>query len=66
MTVIEVFEPALCWATGVCGEDVDQGLVTFSADTDFVRSQGGNVRRYKLVSDATSPRQSLRASRLRP
>ena len=51
MTVVEVFEPALCCATGVCGEDVDQGLVTFSADMDFVRSQGGNLRRYNLASE---------------
>ena len=51
MTVVEVFEPALCCATGVCGEDVDQGLVTFSADMDFVRSQGGDVRRYNLASE---------------
>jgi arsenite methyltransferase len=48
---IQVFEPALCCATGVCGEDVDQGLVTFSADIDFVRSQGGDVRRYNLASE---------------
>jgi arsenite methyltransferase len=51
MTVIEVFEPALCCATGVCGEDVDQRLVTFSADMDFVRSAGGNLRRYNLASE---------------
>jgi arsenite methyltransferase len=51
MTIVEVFEPALCCATGVCGEDLDQGLVTFSADMDFVRSQGGNVRRYNLASE---------------
>lgn len=48
---VEVFEPALCCATGVCGEDVDQGLVTFSADMDFVRSRGGDVRRYNLASE---------------
>ncbi len=40
MTTIEVFEPALCCATGVCGEDVDQQLVTFSADMEFIRSNG--------------------------
>jgi arsenite methyltransferase len=51
MSTVEIFEPALCCATGVCGEDVDQGLVTFSADMDFVRSQGGNVRRYNLASE---------------
>jgi hypothetical protein len=51
MNRIQVFEPALCCATGVCGEDVDQGLVTFSADMDFVRSQGGDVSRYNLASE---------------
>ncbi|KAA8960177.1 arsenite efflux transporter metallochaperone ArsD [Mycobacterium sp.] len=48
---VEVFEPALCCATGVCGEDVDQDLVTFSADMDFVRSLGGDVARYNLASE---------------
>ena len=51
VTTVEVFEPARCCATGVCGEDVDQELVTFSADMDFVRSQGGDVRRYNLASE---------------
>lgn len=51
MTKIEVFEPALCCATGVCGEDVDQALVTFSADMDFVRSRGGDITRYNLASE---------------
>ena len=51
MSKIEVFEPALCCATGVCGEDVDQALVTFSADMDFLRSNGGDVSRYNLASE---------------
>ena len=51
MTTIEVFEPALCCATGVCGEDVDQALVTFSADMDYVRSRGGDIARYNLASE---------------
>jgi len=51
MSKIEVFEPALCCATGVCGEDVDQQLVTFSADMDFIRSQGGDIARYNLASE---------------
>jgi arsenite-transporting ATPase len=51
MNRVQVFEPALCCATGVCGEDVDQRLVTFSADLDFVRSQGGDVTRYNLASE---------------
>ncbi len=51
MSKIEVFEPALCCATGVCGEDVDQQLVTFSADMDFIRTQGGDITRYNLAGE---------------
>jgi arsenite-transporting ATPase len=51
MNKIEVFEPALCCATGVCGEDIDQALVTFSADMDFIRSSGGDIARYNLASE---------------
>lgn len=51
MSKVEVFEPALCCATGVCGEDVDQQLVMFSADLDFVCSRGGDVSRYNLASE---------------
>ena len=51
MSKIEVFEPALCCATGVCGEDVDQALVTFSADMDYLRGRGGDIARYNLASE---------------
>lgn len=51
MSKVEVFEPALCCATGVGGEDVDQRLVGFSADLDYVRSRGGDVSRYNLASE---------------
>lgn len=51
MSKVEVFEPALCCATGVCGENVDQQLVMFSADLDFVASRGGDVTRFNLASE---------------
>ncbi|SEL93228.1 arsenite efflux transporter metallochaperone ArsD [Rhodococcus maanshanensis] len=51
MSTIEVFEPALCCNTGVCGDDVDQALVTFSADMDWIRSQGGDIARFNLASE---------------
>ena len=54
MSKIEVFEPALCCATGVCGEDVDQQLVIFSADIDFIRSRGVDIARYNLASEPQS------------
>ncbi|CAN5539672.1 arsenite efflux transporter metallochaperone ArsD [soil metagenome] len=54
MSKVQVFEPALCCATGVCGEDVDQQLVMFSADLDFVSSRGGDVARYNLASEPST------------
>ena len=51
MRKIEVFEPALCCATGVCGQDVEQQLVTFSADMDFIRGCGGDITRYNQASE---------------
>ena len=51
MRAIEVFEPALCCNTGVCGEDVDQALVGFSADLDWANARGGRVVRHNLAND---------------
>ena len=39
MTTIQIFDPALCCSSGVCGTDVDQNLVNFSADADWARQQ---------------------------
>ena len=58
MSKVQVFEPALCCATGVCGEDVDQQLVKFSADLDYVRSHGGDVSRYNMASEPQAFAQS--------
>ncbi len=49
MATIQVFDPALCCPTGVCGVDVDQALVTFAADVDWLKSQGAAVTRISLA-----------------
>ncbi|HEY3338592.1 MAG TPA: arsenite efflux transporter metallochaperone ArsD [Propionicimonas sp.] len=51
MVSIRVFEPALCCNTGVCGEDVDQALVDFSADLDYFAAQGVDIARHNLAND---------------
>ncbi|WP_372594949.1 arsenite efflux transporter metallochaperone ArsD [Actinotalea sp.] len=51
MSTIEVFEPAMCCSTGVCGPEVPQELVSFSADLDWLRSQGAEVARHNLASE---------------
>jgi len=51
MVSIHVFEPALCCNTGVCGEDVDQALVSFTADLDSIKQQGVDINRHNLAND---------------
>jgi AhpD family alkylhydroperoxidase len=46
---LEVFDPAMCCSTGVCGPDVDTKLVQFAADLDWLKSQGVPVERYNLA-----------------
>ncbi len=45
---IEVFDPAMCCSTGVCGPSVDPALVKFAADLDWLASTGATVRRFNL------------------
>lgn len=49
MTTIQVFDPALCCSTGVCGVDVDQELVGFSADVDWAKQNGAHIERFNLA-----------------
>ena len=51
MSTIAIFEPALCCNTGVCGEDVDQNLVTFTADMAWLLEQGATITRHNLAND---------------
>jgi hypothetical protein len=49
MTSIQVFDPALCCSSGVCGVDVDQALVSFAADADWAKQQGARIERFNLA-----------------
>lgn len=51
MTTIRVYEPALCCNTGVCGDDVDQALVTFTADLAHLTEAGADISRHNLAND---------------
>ena len=48
MTQITVYDPAMCCSTGVCGPRVDQHIVDFAADLDWLKAQGTQVRRINL------------------
>jgi len=49
MKTLFVFDPAMCCSSGVCGTDVDQALVTFSADVEWLKRHGITVQRYNLA-----------------
>jgi len=49
MKTIQVFDPALCCSSGVCGTDVDQSLVDFSADIAWAKQNGVQVERFNLA-----------------
>ena len=49
MAKIQIFDPALCCNTGVCGVDVDQKLVNFAADVDWAKQNGAHIERYNLA-----------------
>lgn len=54
MATIEVFDPPMCCSTGVCGTDPDERLAQFSADLDWLKRQGMQVRRYNLSQEPTA------------
>jgi AhpD family alkylhydroperoxidase len=49
MATIQVFDPALCCSTGVCGVEVDQQLVGFAADVDWAKQNGVDIARFNLA-----------------
>lgn len=49
MKKIQIYDPAFCCSTGVCGTDVDQALVDFAADVDWARRQGADIERFGLA-----------------
>lgn len=49
MKHIQIFDPALCCSTGVCGVDVDPALVSFSADVQWAQQNGVQIERFNLA-----------------
>ena len=49
MKNIQIFDPALCCSSGVCGVDVDHALVSLAADLDWAKQQGVVVERFNLA-----------------
>ncbi|STB38659.1 Arsenical resistance operon trans-acting repressor ArsD [Citrobacter koseri] len=61
MKTLTVFDPAMCCSTGVCGSDVDQVLVDFSADVQWLKGRGVQVECYNLAQQPMSFVQNAKA-----
>lgn len=51
MKKLEIFDPAMCCSTGICGVEVDPVLVQFNADLQWLAGQGVEVSRHNLSQD---------------
>ena len=54
MSKLQVYDPAMCCSTGVCGPSVDPVLPRFSADLEWLKSKGVDVERYNLAQDVAA------------
>ncbi len=46
--ILQIFDPAMCCSTGVCGPGVDPALVQFASDLEWLKAQGIIVQRHGL------------------
>ncbi|WP_394237441.1 arsenite efflux transporter metallochaperone ArsD [Niallia oryzisoli] len=51
MTKVEIFDPAMCCSTGVCGPSVDPELTRVASAVYSLEKKGFNIKRYQLTSD---------------
>src|SRR5699024_5529331 len=51
MNKLEIFDPAMCCSTGVCGPGVDPDLTRIASAVYSLEKRGVDVTRYKLEHD---------------
>ncbi|MED4850983.1 arsenite efflux transporter metallochaperone ArsD [Caldifermentibacillus hisashii] len=51
MKKVEIFDPAMCCSTGVCGPSVDPELTRVASAVYSLEKKGFNVKRYQLTND---------------
>ncbi len=54
MTKLQIFDPAMCCSTGVCGSAVDPVLPRFAADVEWVKTKGVEVERFNLAQQVAA------------
>jgi hypothetical protein len=48
MKKIEIFDPALCCPTGLCGPNINTDLMRIAAAVEALKRQGVDIERYNL------------------
>ncbi|WP_286947799.1 arsenite efflux transporter metallochaperone ArsD [Acetobacterium sp. UBA5834] len=51
MSKVEIYDPAMCCSTGVCGPGVDPELLRVSAMLNVLETEGKKILRYGLSED---------------
>ncbi|MFV8828227.1 arsenite efflux transporter metallochaperone ArsD [Alkalihalobacterium sp. APHAB7] len=51
MKKVEIFDPAMCCSTGVCGPSVDPELTRVASAVYSLEKNGFNIVRYQLTND---------------
>ncbi|WLR49805.1 arsenite efflux transporter metallochaperone ArsD [Bacillus tianshenii] len=54
MKKVEIFDPAMCCETGVCGPSVDPVLTRVASVIFSLEKKGFDVKRYNLANDPAS------------
>ena len=54
MPRLEVFDPAMCCSTGVCGTSVDPAILKFAGALAWLRRQGVAIERRNLAQEPES------------
>ena len=51
MKTIEIFDPAMCCPTGLCGTNIDPNLMRIAVIVDTLKKKGVNIVRHNLKDE---------------
>jgi Arsenical resistance operon protein ArsD len=54
MTKLQIYDPAMCCSTGLCGPAVDPALPRFAADVEWLKTKGVEVERFNLAQQVVA------------
>lgn len=51
MTKLEIYDPAMCCSSGVCGPAPNDALVSFAGTVEKIKEAGVSITRYNLAQE---------------